>query len=98
VIRDIRDEGVFVEQIDLEWRILTWQSSLKNGKVFDERFGSRAGYRYSEEEDCGIFWSNDPALPIGDMVESLDLETKAEEVERSRQALLPLRNGPPRPD
>jgi predicted amidohydrolase len=96
VIRDMRGEGVFVDQIDLDWRILTWQPSLKNGKAFDERFGSRAGYRYSEEEDCGIFWSNDPAIPVGDMVRSLDLETKAEEVERSRQALLPLRGGPPR--
>ena len=98
VIRDIREEGVFVEQIDLDYRILTWQSALKNGALFDQEFGPRAGYRYSEEEDCGIFWSNDPALPISDMVRSLDLETKAEEVERSRQALLPLRGGPPRLD
>ena len=95
VVREIREDGVFVEQVDLEFEILAWQSSLKNGAAFDERFGERAGYRYSEEEDCGIFWSNDPRVPIREMVRSLGLETKAEEIERCRKALLPLRGGPP---
>jgi len=96
VIADTRSEGVLVERIDLAWEILAWQAPLKNGALFDERFGSRAGYRYSEEEDCGIFWSNDPAMPIQEMVRVLGLETKAEEVERTRRFLLPLRGGPPR--
>ena len=95
VVRDIREDGVFVEQVDLDFEILTWQPALKNGAAFDERFGERAGYRYSEEEDCGIFWSNDPRVPIREMVASLGLETKAEEVERCRTALLELRGGPP---
>ncbi len=95
VIREIREDGVLVEQIDLDYEILAWQPALKNGAAFDERFGARAGYRYSEAEDCGIFWSNDPRVPILDMVRSLGLETKAEEVERCRKALLALRGGPP---
>ena len=98
IISDIRNEGVFVEKIDLDYEVLAWQAALKSGAAFDERFGTRAGYRYSEEEDCGIFWSNDPAMPVRDMVRTLGLETKAEEVERTRRALLALRGGPPRLD
>jgi predicted amidohydrolase len=97
-IREMRSEGVFVEMIDLEYEILTWQAALKNGKAFDECFGARAGYRYSEEEDCGIFWSNDPSLPIAEMVKSLHLETREEELSRARQALIGLRGGLPRLD
>jgi predicted amidohydrolase len=95
-IRQIRGrDGVFVERIDLEYAVLTWQRTLQCGKAFDERYGARAGYRYSEAEDCGIFWSNDPATPIGEMLRELDLETKAEETARSRRVLDALR--PQRP-
>ncbi len=94
-IREIRTEGVFVAGIDLDYEILSWQQSLGNGRAFDEAFGPRAGYRYCEEEDCGIFWSNDPALPVSEMVRQLHLETKDEELARSRAALLALRGGEP---
>jgi len=94
-IRVRRKEGVFVERIDLEYAILSWQPALRNGAAFDEAFGQRAGYRYSEEEDCGIFWSNDPDLPIAEMVRRLGLETKQEELVRSRAAQDALRGGPP---
>ena len=33
-----------------------------------------AGVNYSEVEDCGLFWSNDPEMPIGEMVRSLGLD------------------------
>jgi predicted amidohydrolase len=95
VIREIREDGVFVEQIDLDYEILGWQSTLRHGAAFDEAFGARAGYRYSQAEDCGIFWSNDPAMPIAAMVRALDLKTKAEETGRARHALIGLRGGPP---
>ncbi len=97
-IHELRSEGVFVEMIDLEYEILSWQPALKNGKAFDERFGPRAGYRYSEEEDCGIFWSNDDSLPVAEMVKMLDLETREVELGRARQELVRLRGGPPRLD
>jgi predicted amidohydrolase len=96
-IREIRDrDGVFVEQIDLDYEILSWQGKLRNGAAFDERFGTRAGYRYSQMEDCGIFWSNDPAVPVADMVRELGLETREEELRRARATLDSLRGGPPR--
>lgn len=91
ILRALHDDGVFVEQIDLDYAILSWQPALRNGRAFDETFGTRAGYRYSEVEDCGIFWSNDPATPIAEMVCSLNLETRTEQLERSRKVLERLR-------
>ena len=99
-IRQIHGRGgVMVERIDLDYVVLAWQAALQKGKAFDRRYGKRAGYRYSEAEDCGIFWSNDPQTPIRRMIRELDLETKAEEIARTRSALdqmRPRRPGPPR--
>jgi len=94
-IREISGgDGVFVERIDLDYVILAWQATLRNGRAFDERYGGRAGYRYSESEDCGIFWSNDRETPIGAMLRELDLETKAEEIARTRRVLARFREAP----
>lgn len=77
--------GTLVTQIDLAYELLHWQPKLHNGRVFDEAFGDRAGYRYSEREDGGIFWSNDPDKPIAEMVEQLGLESAAAGYERNRR-------------
>ncbi len=96
VIREIRGgDGVFVEQIDLDYVLLPWQPTLKGGKAFEEKYGDRAGYRFSEAEDGGIFWSNDPGKPIMEMVRELDMELRADELERSRPVQDRLRGGPP---
>jgi predicted amidohydrolase len=98
VTREIREDGVFVEQIDLEYVLLHWQAALKEGKAFDEKFGARAGYRYDPAEDSGIFWSNDPQTPIMEMVRALGLEPKPEQLARSRTLQDKVRGGPPRLD
>ena len=84
-----------VEQIDLDYVLLSWQPQLKNGRAFDDKYGDRAGYRYSEAEDGGIFWSNDPAKPVMEMVRELELELPADNVERNRKLQEKLRGGPP---
>ena len=53
------------------------------------------GYRYSEAEDGGIFWSNDPAKPVMEMVRELKLELPADNIERNRELQEKLRGGPP---
>ena len=68
--------------MDLSYAILPWSSKLRKGKAFEEGYGNSAGYRYYEEEDCGIFWSNDPRVPIRDMVQKLGLTEAEEELER----------------
>ena len=86
-----------VQEIDLSYLILPWSSRLRNGEAFREAFGDRVGYRYSESEDRGIFWSNDPGRSIGQMARSLGLlETPAEQQARARDAQDRLRGGPAR--
>ncbi len=98
LLLEIREDGVFVEQIDLDYALLSWHPVLRNGAAFDERFGTRAGYRYSETEDWGIFWSNDPSTPIAEMVRELGLETREAEMERVRKVQDRLRGGSPPQD
>jgi predicted amidohydrolase len=86
-----------VHEIDLSYVILPWSSRLRNGEAFREAFGDRVGYRYSESEDRGVFWSNDAKQTIGQMARSLGLlDTPAEQQARARQAQDRLRGGPAR--
>ena len=77
-------EQVLVHRVDLSYAILGWQPKLGNGALFTKTYGARAGFRYSEEEDGGIFWSNDPDKSIGEMVAELGLEMPEEAVARNR--------------
>lgn len=88
-------DRVLVSQIDLSYALLPWQPPLRNGKVLSEKYGDRVGYCYSEAEDGGIFWSNDPRTPIGEMVRELDLEGEGAAVERSRKCQDLVRGGQP---
>lgn len=82
-----RDESrTLVETIDLSYALLGWQSGLDNGKAFDRAYGPRAGYRYHEDDDFGVFWSNDEAVPIGHMVRELNLVTLEESRRESLRA------------
>lgn len=86
IIRQITGaDGVFVEQIDLDYVQLMWQPSLRDGEIFKEKYGDRAGFRYSRAEDSGIFWSNDPDKSITEMVSELDLELPADLLNRNRR-------------
>jgi predicted amidohydrolase len=87
--------SALVTQIDLSYVILPWQPKLRNGAVFAERHGSAAGFRYSESEDRGIFWSNDPKTPIMKMVDEMGLEVLQHELGRSRRLQDEVRGGPP---
>jgi hypothetical protein len=85
-IREITGpDGVFVEEIDLDYVLLTWQPPLRDGKAFTDKYGNRVGYRYSAAEDSGIFWSNDPGKSIHEMVRELDLELPDDLLERNRR-------------
>ena len=64
---------VLVEEIDLSTLYLHWSAALRNGQAFNEAFGDDVGYMYSEREDGGLFWSNNPQRSIGSMAEELGL-------------------------
>jgi predicted amidohydrolase len=90
--------SVCVEQVDLSYVLLDWQPKLQNGKALTDRYGKAVGCRYSEAEDGGIFWSNDPKTPVMQMVRELGLELSDDAVERSRQLQDQIRGGPPSRD
>jgi predicted amidohydrolase len=87
--------SVLVEQIDLSYALVDWQVKLQNGKAFTDKYGSAVGFRYSEAEDGGIFWSNDPKIPVMKMVRELGLELSADCASRNQRLLDKARGGPP---
>lgn len=76
---------VLVHQVDLSYARLHWSANLRNGQLFTETYGDKVGYQYSEREDTGVFWSNDPAKTIGSMVRELGLLQQTEQIERDRK-------------
>jgi hypothetical protein len=55
-----------VHEMDLSYAILPWHPNLKKGAAMRARYGDKVGFHYYEDEDCGIFWSNDPNLPVSE--------------------------------
>ena len=49
-------------------------------------YGDKIGFRYYEDEDCGIFWSNDPKTPVRRMIQSLGLLEAEDELARVRES------------
>ena len=91
----LEPERVMVRQIDLSYMLLAWQPELLNGTAMTEKYGDRVGYHYSEAEDLGLFWSNDPQTPIRQMVREMDLEEIDALGERNRRLQDAVRGGPP---
>jgi predicted amidohydrolase len=78
-------ESVLTYEIDLSYAILPWSATLENGKALQKKFGEGVGFHYYEDEDRGIFWSNDPRMTIREMVRSLGLEEQHEQLARVQQ-------------
>jgi predicted amidohydrolase len=78
-------DGTLVYEIDLSYAILPWSGALRNGKAFQDKYGGKAGFHYYEDEDLGIFWSNDPRTPVRQMVDNLGLRETHEELARVRE-------------
>ena len=77
-------ESTLVQEIDLSYVILPWSSKLRKGEALRERYGARVGFRYYDDEDCGLFWSNDPKLTIRQMVRELGLADLDRQLEHAR--------------
>jgi predicted amidohydrolase len=76
------EDNILVQELDLSYAILSWSSALKNGEGIKKIYGDKVGYRYYEDEDCGMFWSNDPHMTIRHMLLSLGLMEEQEEYQR----------------
>jgi predicted amidohydrolase len=71
-------EQILVHEIDLEYRLLPWPST---GEKVREQYKEKIGFNYYPSEDLGIFWSNDPTVPIDSMVRWQGVWTDDEYVE-----------------
>jgi len=90
-----REDAVLVHQIDLSYALLHWDAVLEDGAALSRKFGNKVGYHYYRPADMGIFWSNDPAMTIGQMIRSLGLSETDAELERIRLLQDKARGGPP---
>jgi len=78
-------ESVLTYEIDLSYAILPWSAKLENGKALQKKYGEGVAFHYYEDEDRGIFWSNDPRMTIREMVRSFGLEERHEQLSRVQQ-------------
>jgi len=78
-------QSILVHELDLSYALLPWSSKLQNGEAFRKAYGDKVGFHYYEDEDCGIFWSNDPKTTVGQMVRSVDVLELEEELARVRR-------------
>jgi len=79
------ESRVLVHEIDLAYAVVSWSADLDNGRLFTRKFGDKVGYIYSDREDRGVFWSNDPKIPIATMVHQLNQEMDDSYIERCRR-------------
>ncbi len=68
IVAQVTTEGPLIAEIDLDYELVFYQANFNNGQALRERYGDAVGFRYSDTEDVGIFWSNDPAKPIATML------------------------------
>ena len=71
-----------MQELDLSYAILPWSGRLADGAALRKKYGEKVGFRYYRDEDRGIFWSNDPEMPIRRMIQSLGLTELEEEWQR----------------
>jgi predicted amidohydrolase len=77
--------NILVQEIDLSYAFLPWSQTLENGELFTKTFGDRAGFRYYDDDDRGIFWSNDSKMTVRQMVDSLGLREEQDELQHDRE-------------
>jgi len=78
-------QRILVEELDLSYAILPWSSKLRNGAALKQAYGDKVGFHYYEDEDLGIFWSNDPGITVGEMVRSIGVLEIEEEMAQVNQ-------------
>ena len=84
ITKQITEQGVMVFQLDLSYVLLHWSPTLNEGQSFKQKYGDRVDFIYYAEENTGMFWSNDRALPIQQMVKTMGEIEIADQLERSR--------------
>jgi len=77
--------NILVQELDLSYAIVPYSRALKRGTALTQAYGDRVGYRYYQDEECGIFWSNDPRTTIHKMLDKLGLDEIQDEYRRAAE-------------
>ncbi|MCR6656764.1 MAG: carbon-nitrogen hydrolase family protein [Opitutus sp.] len=85
-VAQVTESGMLVHEVDLSYAVVHWSETLRNGQALTERYGDRVDGSYSSREDTGIFWSNDPAITIGEMMRELELREMPVTIETVKRA------------
>lgn len=82
----VADDAVLVTEIDLSYVMCHWSRQLRGGRSLAEKFGKDAfGGIYITGENNGIFWSNRADMPIGRMIEAVNVRPRDFEAARAER-------------
>ena len=79
------ENNILVQELDLSYAIVAYSRALQRGEALTKLYGDKVGYRYYQDEECGMFWSNDPHMTIRQMLRGLGLEEMQEEYQRAAE-------------
>jgi predicted amidohydrolase len=93
--RTSADKEVLVRQVDLDYRVVPWNSLRDFGQALGEKYGERVRQGWSGQDDMCLLTSNDPELPVAELMKIEAMETNREHLARNIVALDKARGGPP---
>ena len=93
VARTAADREVLAVRIDLDYRVLPWNSMRDFGKAQAEKYGERICQDWHREEDTCLVTSRDPELAVGEWLKVEGLETSRQHLARNRAAQDAARGG-----
>jgi predicted amidohydrolase len=94
IARSAADKEALVVRIDLDYRVLPWNSLRDWGKAQLEKYGPRIRQDWHYEEDHCLVTSTDPDLPVGEWLAREGLETSREHLARNLPVITANRGGP----
>ena len=80
IARTTRDRDPVLVRVDLEYRIVRWPLVRDYGKALNEKYGDAVKQDWHYEEHMCLLTSNDPDLPIAEVLKREDLVTHREEL------------------
>ncbi len=83
VARTDGDKQVLVERVDLDYRVLPWNSLRDFGQALGQKYGERIRQDWDLEQDLCLLTSRDESLPVGELLKLESLETHREHLARN---------------
>ena len=78
------EDNILVQELDLSYAIVGYSRALQRGEALTKLYGDKVGYRYYQDEECGMFWSNDPHMTIRQMLRGMGLVELHEEYQQAK--------------